>query len=170
VWGGSAIISGLSALLRAFRAVNRPVFFSRHVCLDPAHTTGLGVAAHIRETAGLLQEGTPGAEIIDDLRPAPGEHVITKYRYSAFYESPLELLLRAYQVKDVVITGVVTNVCCETTAHDAAFRDFGVAFALDGTGAFDEHSHQATLKTIKQSYGQVVTVDAICRALEPDAN
>jgi nicotinamidase-related amidase len=165
VWGGPVLIPRLTALLKAFRAAKRPIFYSRHICLDPGHVTEMGVASQIHNGDNLLREGCKGSEIVDDLRPDPGEHVITKYRYSAFYASPLELLLRSHGVQDVVVTGVVTNVCCETTAHDAFFRNFGVVFVVDGTGGFDEQSHLATLKTIQQSYGQVATVQQLCRAL-----
>lgn len=166
VWGGPAIVPRLSTLLIAFRAARLPVFFSRHVCLDPAHAAELGVGSHIRNGGGLLREGAFGSQIIEDLRPGAGDHVITKYRYSAFFGSPLEVLLRAAGVQDVVITGVVSNVCCETTAHDAFFRDFGVVFALDGTGGLDEASHVASLATIRQSYGKVVTVEQVRKTIE----
>lgn len=167
VWGGPAIISRVAQAVEAFRAARLPVLFTRHLCLGSTDKPpDLGIGALITDPERLLREGCAGSDIVAALNPAAGDHVIAKYQYSGFYGTPLELLLRSLKVKTVVITGVVTNVCCETTAHDAFFRGFGVVFTLDGTGGLNESSHMATLATIKQSYGQVATVEQVCQLLK----
>lgn len=167
VWGGPAIVSRVAGAIEAFRAVGRPVLYSRHLCLGSTDKPpDLGISALIADPEGLLREGCVGSEIADRLRPSSDERVIAKYQYSAFYGTPLELLLRSLKVRHVVVTGVVTNVCCETTAHDAFFRGFGVVFTIDGTGGLDEASHLASLATIRQSYGQVVTVHQVCESVK----
>jgi isochorismate hydrolase len=75
-------------------------------------------------------------------------------------------VLRMNNAKQVIITGVATNICCETTAHDAFFRGYEVFFAADGTGGTDESAHLASLKNIVLSYGKAASVDQLCRGLE----
>ena len=166
VWGGPAVVPRVKALAETFRATGHPVVFTRHVCIEPfAHAGKIGTMSAIRDPASFLHPDSPVTDIDSDLRPAPGEHVITKYRYSAFYGSPLDTILRVAGVREVVITGVATNICCEATAHDAFFRSFDVLFAVDGTGGIDEASHLATLRTIQTAYGKLVTTGQVHKAL-----
>src|SRR5690606_31544533 len=88
-----------------------------------------------------------------------------KRRYSPFVGTDLELLLRTSGEKDVVITGVCTNICCEATAHDAFFREFNVFLTADGTGATDEDAQIATLRNIALAYGKPVTSEQVLHAL-----
>ena len=106
----------------------KSIFFTRHRHLDPAEDGGM-----MAEWWGdLLIEGSPDAELIPELRPQEGELLIEKSRYSAFLNTPLEHELRQRRVTDVIVGGVMTNLCCETTARDAFMRDFRVFFLLDG--------------------------------------
>jgi nicotinamidase-related amidase len=73
-------------------------------------------------------EGTPGAEIYEPLKPMQDDIVVKKFRYSGFYATQLENLLRALGRDTIAITGVATNVCCDSTARDGAMRDFKVSF------------------------------------------
>src|SRR5688572_33079591 len=76
-------------------------------------------------------EGTPGAEIYEPLKPMQDDIVVKKFRYSGFYGTQLENLLRALGRDTIAITGVATNVCCDSTARDGAMRDFKVVFLSD---------------------------------------
>ena len=82
---------------------------------------------------GKCIEGSPESEIHPDLAPKPGEKVIPKHRYSAFYNTDLETVLRCLKVEDVVISGIMTNMCCEFTARDAYYRDLRIFIPADGT-------------------------------------
>ena len=84
-----------------------------------------------------LIQGTPGVEIYPSLSPAGDEIVIAKHRYSAFFATDLELLLREWGIDTVVISGTTTENCCHATARDAMFRNYRVAFLSDLTGTFD---------------------------------
>jgi nicotinamidase-related amidase len=90
----------------------------------------------IRHGAGLV-EGEPGIEIYPEIAPRADEIVITKRRYSAFYGTDLEIILRGLGVDTVVISGVTTENCCHATARDALFRDHKVVFLSDATATFD---------------------------------
>jgi len=113
---------------------------------------------------------SPGAEIYKDLALAPGEHVIKKHRYSAFFATDLDLILREWGVKTAIISCTTTENCCHATARDAMFRNYQVAFLSDATGTFDYPDvgqgalsaadvHRATLTILAFSTADVMTVD-----------
>jgi len=166
VWGGPAIIPHVKRLLNAFRTSGYPVFFTKHLCIEPyRHQGELQVMDGVANPGSFLREGCAGAKIHEELRPRKDEQIITKYRYSAFYDTPLDTFLKVNRINEVIITGVATNICCETTAHDAFFRGYRVLFTIDGTGGTDESAHLASIRNIKLSYGKPVTVESIVTAL-----
>jgi ureidoacrylate peracid hydrolase len=101
--------------------------------------------------------GTWGAEFVAGIRPRDDEMVVEKKRYSAFVDTDLEARLREMGVQTLIMTGVATNVCVESTARDAFFRDFYVVFASDLSATDDPALHQATLTNIEKHFGQVVS-------------
>ncbi|CAB3774072.1 isochorismatase [Burkholderia sp. MSh2] len=120
------------------------------------------------EQQTALVDGTPGADIYPPLAPAAGEHVIKKHRYSAFFATDLDLMLREWGITTVAITGTTTECCCHATARDAMFRNYHVAFLSDLTGTFDypdtgygamtaEQIHDATLVILGASTAHVMT-------------
>ncbi len=75
------------------------------------------------------------AEIVDELAPEPGDRVVDKTRYSAFYDTDLEQQLRDLKTEALIVCGVTTNVCVESTVRDAFFRDIRVIVPSDATAA-----------------------------------
>jgi nicotinamidase-related amidase len=162
VWGGPAVVPRINRLFNLFRSAARPIVFTRHIYERPEVDGGAtarfwGADANSQ----LLREGTWHSDLYAALHRQPGDRVLSKRRYSGFYGTDLELLLRTEGVRQVVVTGVCSNICCEATAHDAFFRDFDVFFTLDGTGGTSEEAHLAALRSIAFAYGKVVTVDDI---------
>lgn len=96
-----------------------------------------------------------------DVRPRPNEPVVTKHRYSGFHNTDLDTVLQAHGTRTVVLAGVATNVCVETTAREAFVRDYYVVFPSDGTATYSEEAHHATLRNIDTFFGQVVTLDEL---------
>jgi ureidoacrylate peracid hydrolase len=96
-------------------------------------------------------------------RIAPLEHepIVTKHRYGAFHNTDLETILGAHGIRTVVLTGVATNACVETTAREAFVRDYYVVFTSDGTAGYSEDAHEATLRTIDKYFGVVVSLDEV---------
>jgi ureidoacrylate peracid hydrolase len=82
-------------------------------------------------------DGTPGVDIYPELAPEPGEHVIKKHRYSGFFGTDLDIILREWDVDTVIISGTTTENCCHATARDAMFRNYRVAFLSDATATYD---------------------------------
>ncbi len=88
--------------------------------------------------------------------PRPDEAIVTKHRYGAFEGTDLDLVLRSKGILTVIMTGVATNVCVETTARQAFLRDYYVVFTNDCTATFSQPEHDAALHNIEQFFGQVV--------------
>jgi ureidoacrylate peracid hydrolase len=101
-------------------------------------------------------EGSPGAEIYEPVRPAEGDIVVKKFRYSGFYGTQLENLLRALGRDTIAVTGVATNVCCDSTARDGAMRDFKVLFVSDCSASFSQEEQDATLRNFDKHFGVVM--------------
>jgi nicotinamidase-related amidase len=110
---------------------------------------------------GMCLEGSPESEIHPDIAPLADEKVILKHRYSAFYNTDLETVLRCLNIEDLVITGLMTNMCCESTARDAYFRDIRVFFPADATGTVNEKMHLASLLNLAFGFAFVTTTGDI---------
>jgi ureidoacrylate peracid hydrolase len=96
-----------------------------------------------------------------EVHPLPGEPVVTKHRFSSFHNTDLETVLRARSIRTVVLAGVASNVCVETTAREAFVRDYYVVFLSDGTATYVGPAHEATLRVIDQFFGQVASIDDV---------
>ncbi len=155
---GAAIADAVAAVANAFRAAGRPVFYTRHA-EDPAGGNA-GMMAFWWEDSSP-KEGTWEAAIFEGLAPRPGDVVIPKIRYNAFVATDFELRLREAGVKDLAITGVMTNLCCESTARDAFMRDFRVFFAADGTAAPSLEFHRGSLLNLAYGFAYVLTCDEL---------
>ena len=159
--GGPAIQPNAKRLLDAFRLANRPVIFTRHV----HHPNDLDVGIMGWWWEGKCIEGSSESEIVSELAPLPDEKVIFKHRYSAFYNTDLETVLRCLKIEDIVISGVMTNMCVESTARDAYFRDYRVFIPADGTGSINEEMHLASLMNLALGFAHVTTTDTILSQL-----
>lgn len=106
----------------------------------------------------VCSPGSWNGDFCGNVRPQPHDPVITKHRYSAFHNTDLDLVLRSNGVRSVVLTGVATNVCVETTAREAFINDYYVAFVKDGTATYSNAEQEATLTTIDRYFGQVITM------------
>jgi nicotinamidase-related amidase len=115
--------------------------------------------------AGMCLEGSPESEVHPEIAPLPGEKEIFKHRYSAFYNTDLETVLRGLKVDQLVIGGIMTNMCCESTARDAYFRDLRVFFLADGTGSINEEMHLASLLNLAFGFAWVTDTDTIAARL-----
>ncbi|MVT25156.1 isochorismatase family protein [Nesterenkonia alkaliphila] len=151
------------------------VIYSTHVHREDGSDHGRFADLYppIAEGAGLVDE-TSGIEIYPELAPREGEPVIKKHRYSAFFGTDLDIILRGAEVDTVVIIGTTTENCCHATARDAMFRDYYVAFLSDATGTFDypdvghgsmtaDEVHEATLKILAFPTADVMSSDEFIR-------
>jgi nicotinamidase-related amidase len=159
--GGLAILPTLKRLIDAFRKAGRPVIYTRHV----HHPNRLDAGIMEWWWEGMCLEGSPESEVQSDIAPMSNEKVILKHRYSAFYNTDLETVLRCLKIEDLVISGIMTNLCCESTARDAYYRDYNVFFLADGTGSINEEMHVASLLNLSFGFAFVTTADAVIERL-----
>ena len=111
-----------------------------------------------------LQPGAWGSEFYG-LAPTAQEYVLTKRRYSAFYGTELEIVLRTLGVKKLLVAGVATNVCVETTVRDACMRDLDTVVVSDCVAAYSQEAHDAALRNIASHFGRVVDLESATKEL-----
>lgn len=160
--GGPAIIPTLKTLIQFFRAANLPVIFTQHV----HHPGNLDAGIMKWWWQGMCLEGSPESLITEEIAPLPDEKIILKHRYSAFYNTDLETVLRCLQIKNLLISGIMTNMCCESTARDAYYRDYRVFFLADATGSISEEMHLASLLNLAFGFAFVTTADSVLKQLQ----
>jgi ureidoacrylate peracid hydrolase len=103
------------------------------------------------------------------IRPRRDEVIVTKHRYGAFESTDLDLVLRSMGIRTVIMTGIATNVCVETTARQAFLKDYYVVFTSDCTATYSQQQHDATLFNIDQFFGEVVTAEEVMKCWQPAA-
>lgn len=156
-----AIVPNISLMLGAYREQGFPVLFTYH-----AHKKDEDPGIMGRWWGDLIWEGTPDSKIVSTLEPLKSETVIRKVRYSAFTGTDLEKILRNKGVESIVITGVMTHLCCESTAREAFMRDFEVYFVVDATASQYEELHLSSLRTLSDGFALPVTTDEILAKME----
>jgi ureidoacrylate peracid hydrolase len=170
-----AMVPQLAKALKFCREVGIRVVYTTHAHRRDGCDMGLfdDLWPPIASRAGLMDE-TAGIEIYPELAPAAGEHVIKKHRYSGFYGTDLDIILREWGVDTVIVSGTTTENCCHATARDAMFRNYRVVFLSDATGTFDypdvgfgamsaDQVHKATLAILSVSTAHVMPVQEMMK-------
>ncbi|WP_230293626.1 cysteine hydrolase family protein [Croceicoccus sp. Ery5] len=115
----------------------------------------------------LCIAGSEGAEFIGELAPVPGELEIRKHRYSAFTATNLDLLLRARDIRTLVVTGVSTNACVETTFRAGFELGYGVVVPPETCASWSHELHEASLANVRHRFGVTPPVDEIIDIWNP---
>jgi len=139
---GKGIVEHIAGEIRYAREKGRPIIYlcDRHAPDDPEFEVWPPHAV----------SNTPGAEVIDELKPRPGDHVIEKAYYYGFFKTRLESLLEELDIEEVLICGVVTNICVLYTAVDALQRGLRVIVPETCVAALDERDHEFALRQINE--------------------
>lgn len=128
------------------------------------------VAIPLKKLAGAkemraLVKGSWGAQIIEELTPHETDHIVMKKAYGAFFQTPLDRILRNLGIKILVMTGVATNYCVETTSREAVAYGYDVIMVNDATATFDPEGHHATMKVIATGFGEVMSTEEVLKLL-----
>lgn len=160
------IVANLQKLVKIARKKKIPVIYTAHCHQDPKIDGGMTAEwwPEIRNRQTLVA-GSRGAEIIDELKPLPKEKVVYKHRYSAFYNTDLEIYLRGLGVTDLIVTGIMTGICVESTVRDAFFRDFRVFVVGDATAAGEQELHINSLKILAYAFAYITTTKEISKMI-----
>ncbi|KQS78897.1 isochorismatase [Rhizobium sp. Leaf384] len=162
--GYEALVAPQLALVEAARAAGAPVIW-----VHDAHRPAM---RHEREWAKRTPHGlenTWATEIIEDLGARPDDIHVTKRRYSAFFQTDLDLTLKDMQIDQLVICGVVTNICVRSTVHDAFFIGYEVVVPADACAATGPREQESSLYDIATHFGIVSDAQSVVAALRQGA-
>jgi ureidoacrylate peracid hydrolase len=168
---GLEVLDRINRVAASCRAAGIVVIHTKHVLRPDGSNIGvLGEIAPI-VNEGVINKGSESADLHQGLVVDPRDILLEKPRFGAFHGTDLELILRSLGIDTIIVTGIATNVCCETTAREATVRDFRVFFLSDGTTTFDiggfsaAELQRATCATLGFLFAQVLTVDEMIRKL-----
>ena len=163
----STVIDPIKELKKEFKAQNRPVIYIQHT--HRADRTDAGIIAKVFPPImdlGHCIEGTWDGEIIDELKPETDDYIVKKHRFSAFYNTQLEDVLRGLGIETLVVTGIATNVCVESTVRDAFYRDYNVFVPRETTASYTVEQEQGSFGNFEFAFARVVSLDDMLNELK----
>ena len=154
----------LERLVGKAREAGVPVIFVQAI-YDPEYLSAPMRERNLRRSVDLPRclTGSWGADFYS-VRPAPGEPVIIKHRYSAILNTGLDALLKSRGIRSLLLAGVATDTCVESTGRDAYFIDYYVTIVSDCCGAASESDHLGALNRFDRDYGAIVTSEDLIGA------
>ena len=157
-----AMLPNLQALLTAARAGGTPVIFIKTV-----HTPETDSESWTWRSAGIsggvCRKDTWGGEFTE-VAPTADEPVVIKHRYSAFINTRLDSVLHTLKIENLIMTGVSTNICVESTARHGYMLDYHIVFLSDCTAAYTPEEHEVALYNMRTHFGVVATSDDVIAA------
>lgn len=146
-------------LADAFRAAGRPVVYVAHVLKPDYSDAQFPYWRHARERFSgnrtFITEGTWGAEIVEELKPKEGEHLVVKKGFGGFSNTPLDTILRNMGVTTCVVCGVTTCVCVSTTVRGGVEHNYRMILVKDAVAEVNRETHDAELKTMARVFADV---------------
>lgn len=152
-------VSSAATFLERYRASGRTPILVRTIH-DEASTSPRWERKY-EDRPTPCRPGTEGVKFATDLGVEPDDVVVTKHRYDGFYGTDLDTILRSNGVSEVLIGGVATNVCVESTARAAFDRDYEVTLLEDCTGSTEPDLRAATLRNVAAHFGSVRRSDDV---------
>lgn len=156
-----------AVLARQARAAGVPVVWTR-MMFRPDYADGGTILAMRPNLAriGALRAGTPDVELSAVAGAEASDIVIDKPRYSALYATPLEAMLRAFGTRRILLGGVTTSMCVETTARDLSQRDYDLQVVAEACGDFDPARHEASLSALAFGFAPVLPIAEAAASLQ----
>jgi ureidoacrylate peracid hydrolase len=160
------VIEPIRRLRREFHERDLPVIYLQHTHEPDGSDMGriAEVFPPIR-ALGHCFDGTWDAAIIDELSPGPRDSVVKKHRFSGFYGTNLESLLRRLNVRSLVVSGIATNICVESTIRDAFYRDYPVVVPREATASFTEDAEAGSFANFAFAFARVLPLEDVLLSL-----
>lgn len=155
VQDAESVIARIADLISEFRRRERPVIFTQHLHKDDGSDGG----NLMWWWGSVIRESSDGGALHQAVMPEEGELVVRKNTYDAFNDTELGTSLEEMGITDVVVCGVMTNLCCETTAREAFCRNLRVKFIADGTSTAADSMQIATLINLAYGFAEVVLAE-----------
>ena len=155
--GAERIIPTIRELAAGARAKGWPVVHTQHVHRRDLSDFGI---ADLFEPPSCV-EGTPGLEIVPELAPMDGDHVVRKRRYDAFFGTDLDLLLRGLGVTGLFVCGILTDACVLATVTHARSLDYKVWLVSDALAGLDDRRHRDALDIMSRFFADIRTADQV---------
>jgi ureidoacrylate peracid hydrolase len=152
-----AMIPNLTRLIDQARKMGLTIVYIRTTHSEWTDTASWIYRTSQKSGLSTCREGTWGADFYDGIAPLPSERVVIKHRYSAFINTDLNTVLKARGIQSILVCGVATNVCVETTARDGYMYDYYVTMIDDCSAAYDAKLHMSTLENIRRHFGLVAS-------------
>jgi ureidoacrylate peracid hydrolase len=166
-------IPQVQRLVDAFREAGRPVVYVAHILkADYSDAQVPYWRFGIRPGEGnhtFIVENTWGAQIVDELKPKEGEHLIIKKGFGGFSNTPLDTVLRNLGVTTCVVSGVTTCVCVSTTVRGGVDHNYHVILVKDAVAEVNRRTHEAELETMARVFADVKTTEEVVAMLPPSA-
>ena len=143
---GRSIVPSLAELIGAARTRGIPVIYANDSHLK-------GIDRELELWGDHAVRGTPGAEVITELKPEAGDYIIPKRRFSGFYQTDMQMLLSELGIDTLIITGLHTHMCCRHTSADAYYLGLKLIVPRETTNAFTEEDYLSGLRYLKEVYG-----------------
>jgi nicotinamidase-related amidase len=156
----------IKKLLACCRKNKIPVIHVRHVFRKDGRDRGLMYDFWPVLKEGFLEEGSEGTEIYPDIAPIDGESVVTKHRYSAWFGTDLDIIVRNLGVDTLIICGTTTDRCTGLTAYEAFMRDLKVIFPEDANATFQDEVHRGMLISLDMGAAMIVKTEELINRLE----
>ncbi len=152
-----AIIKPILSLTNLFIINNLPIITTKHI------NTKENAKQMDAWWCDILTDDSEFSQLITEF-DIPQAELIVKSQYDAFYCTNLNDILKKNKVEQVIITGVMTHLCCETTARSAFVRGYKVFFPTDGTATYNEEFHLTTLTNLAQGFSNISLIENLKRA------
>lgn len=150
-------------LVAAARAANVPVIYTRYI-YRPDYADGGVLIKYLLpdlKDVGALRAGTWDVEVVPELTPQEGDFIVDKNRPSSFYATNLETILNGLDIESLVVCGVTTNCCVESTVRDASHRDYKTFVVQDAVAELDEERNSVALRSMDMLFADLKTVNDV---------
>lgn len=158
--GYETLIPQQQALIAAARSAGMPVIF-----VIDSHRKGMRQDREFLKRTPHGEENTWATQVVDEIAPMAEDQIVIKHRYSSFYQTDFDLLLRDMMIDQLVVCGVVTNICVRSTVHDAFFRGYDVIVPHDACAATSAREQASSLYDIATHFGTVASTASLIEAV-----